>query len=159
MLELQLLVLIGVANAAPIIARRVLGKRFATPLDGGVRFIDGRPLLGPAKTLRGVIASVGTTGVAAPLIGFSVGFGALMAALAMVGDSLSSFIKRRARLPSSARAPGLDQIPECLLPLLVAQPRLGLTWPDVLAVVAAFVVLQFLVSTVLFRLRIRREPY
>lgn len=159
MLELQLLVLIGVANATPIIVRRVLGKRFATPLDGGVQFIDGRPLLGPAKTLRGVLCSIGATALAAPLIGFSLSFGALIAAFAMLGDAISSFIKRRLHLPSSARAPGLDQIPECLLPLLIAQPRLGLTWPDIFAVVAAFVVLQLLVSTLLFKLRIRREPY
>ena len=159
MLELQLLVLIGLANAAPILVRRVLGKRFATPLDGGVNFIDGRPLLGPSKTVRGVLAAVAATSLAAPLIGFGVGFGAIIAVVAMLGDSLSSFVKRRLRLPSSARAPGLDQIPECLLPLLIAQPRLGLTWSDVLAVVAAFVVLQFLVSTLLFKLRIRREPY
>ena len=57
-LGLRLLLLLGAANTAPIVIKRVLGGRWNAPLDGGLRFVDGRPLLGPSKTVRGLVAAV-----------------------------------------------------------------------------------------------------
>ena len=54
-LSLELLLLLGVANSAPIAARRLLGDRWAAPLDFGLNFVDGRPLLGRGKTIRGEV--------------------------------------------------------------------------------------------------------
>jgi CDP-2,3-bis-(O-geranylgeranyl)-sn-glycerol synthase len=50
-------VLPGVADVAPIAAKHLLGARWQAPLDGGWRFVDGRPLLGPSKTWRGLLAA------------------------------------------------------------------------------------------------------
>ncbi|NWG76184.1 MAG: CDP-archaeol synthase, partial [Rubrivivax sp.] len=44
-LGVRLLVLLGAVNAAPIVAKRLLGARWAVPLDGGLHFVDGRRLL------------------------------------------------------------------------------------------------------------------
>jgi CDP-2,3-bis-(O-geranylgeranyl)-sn-glycerol synthase len=52
---LQILILVTVANATPVIAKRILGNRFAYPVDGNITLYDGRPLLGPSKTVRGLL--------------------------------------------------------------------------------------------------------
>ena len=57
-LILQLLILLMLANGIPVVAKKVLGERFACPLDRGVEFVDGRPLIGRSKTRRGVLLAV-----------------------------------------------------------------------------------------------------
>lgn len=58
--------------------------------------------------------------------------GILVGAYAMLGDLLSSFLKRRIRLPSSSRAPVLNQLPEALLPTVILAPYFGLATGDVI---------------------------
>jgi len=77
----------------------------------------------------------------------------------MVGDLLSSFVKRRLDRRPSSQAIGIDQIPEALLPLLACRAALGLGLLDIVVVVAAFFVGELVVSRLLFRLHIRDEPY
>jgi CDP-diglyceride synthetase len=154
-----ILLLLGVANGAPIFARRIFQQRFSTPLDNGWHFVDGRPLFGPAKTLRGIIVSVAATAAASPLVGFSWVTGAGLASAAMLGDLLSSFTKRRLNRPPHSQALGLDQIPESLLPLLLLHRALGLNLWDMLGIVVAFIILELWLSRLLFRLHIRERPY
>ncbi len=156
---LQLLLLIWIANGAPVLAHALFGTRFAHPLDGGARFLDGRPVFGTAKTLRGVIAAVLLTTLAALGLGLSPGLGALVGSAAVAGDLLTSFIKRRMGLPPSSRVLGLDQIPESLLPALLAAPRLDLEAGDIALVVGLFVALAVALSPVLCRMRVRETPY
>ena len=111
-LLLQLLILLVVANGAAVAAKKLFGGTFARPLDGGAVFIDGQPILGPAKTIRGVVASVLVTSLCAALMGLGWKLGALIATFAMVGDLFSSFVKRRLHLASSSMAIGFDHIPE-----------------------------------------------
>jgi CDP-2,3-bis-(O-geranylgeranyl)-sn-glycerol synthase len=54
---------------------------------------------------------------------------------------------------------GLDQIPESLLPALALKTRLGLTAWDIAGVVFAFILLELLLSRLLFGLRLRDRPY
>jgi hypothetical protein len=84
----QLLALLVVANGAPIIAAKLLGRTLETPFDGGSAFTDGRALFGSSKTLRGVAVSLLATTVAAPLIGFEWKIGALLALTAMRRSAL-----------------------------------------------------------------------
>lgn len=156
---LQLLLLIWIANGAPVLAHALFRTRFAHPLDGGARFLDGRPVFGTAKTLRGVIAAVLLTTLAALGLGLSPGLGALVGSAAVAGDLLTSFIKRRMGLPPSSRVLGLDQIPESLLPALLAAPRLDLEAGDIALVVGLFVALAVALSPVLCRMRVRETPY
>ena len=151
---IQCLVLLTIANGVPVMAKKMLGDRLAWPIDGGRHFWDGRPLLGPSKTFRGAALSIATSAVVAPLVGLGIGTGMLIAFTAMVGDMLSSFVKRRLRLAPSAMAPGLDQVPESLLPLLAVRNLLGLSIVD-----GAFWVGELIVSRLLYALRIRDRPY
>jgi CDP-2,3-bis-(O-geranylgeranyl)-sn-glycerol synthase len=159
LLLLRLMVLLGIANGAPIIATKLLGARLAAPLDGGLRLRDGARLFGESKTIRGVVASIGCTALASPLLGFDWMLGAGFAAASLAGDLLSSFVKRRAKLEPHAEAFGMDQIPEALLPLVVFQSTLGLTPLGIVLLVGAFVLLAVLLSQLLFRLNIRDRPY
>jgi CDP-diglyceride synthetase len=118
---LQLLVLLTLANGTPVMAKNILGNRFSYPLDGNLRFVDGRPLFGHSKTIRGVVLAVLVTAAGAPVVGLEWDIGVLIGGLAMAGDLASSFLKRRLDMPLSSRASGLDQLPESLFPLLACR--------------------------------------
>ena len=156
---LQSVLLLTLANGAPVVAKKLFGNHLAFPLDAGALFFDGQPLLGPSKTIRGVVTSVAATAVIAPLLGLTLAAGGLVAALAMIGDLFSSFVKRRLRFPPSSQAIGLDQVPESLLPLLACQTMLSLTLIDVSIAVGVFLIGELIISRVLYALRIRDEPY
>ena len=128
-------------------------------IDGGATFIDGRPLFGSSKTVRGLMLSILATTAFAPLIGLDWRIGALVALMAMIGDLSSSFLKRRMGLDPSDRAIGLDQIPESLLPLLACAFFLPLTLFDLVVATAIFFVGELALSRLLFKLHIRNRPY
>ena len=91
----QSLVVISAANSAPPLCKRLLGTRLARAIDGGLTLRDGYPLLGSSKTWRGLIAAIVLSTCASVLVGLQWQTGALAGALAMLGDCLSSLIKRR----------------------------------------------------------------
>ncbi len=155
----QALILIIVANAAPVALTTLLLNRPGYPLDFDVTLPDGRPLLGPSKTLRGSCAAVLACGIAALVLGYPLVTGLKAGGATMLGDLLSSFTKRRLGRPSSSRATGLDQVPESLFPALVLAPDLGLGFAQVLAIVLVFFVLEVIVSPVLYRLGLRKTPW
>lgn len=132
MLSVKILLLLFAVNGAPIILRKWLDQQYGWALDGGWILPDGLPLLGPSKTWRGVAGAM----LAGLLAGMALGFGAVtglgVAALAMLGDLFSSFVKRRFGIPSSGMALGLDQIPESLFPLLWLRQDGCLDYVDVL---------------------------
>jgi len=156
---LQLLILLMLANGTPLVARKILGERFSYPLDRGVEFVDGRPLFGRSKTIRGVVLAVLVTMAGAPLIGLGWEIGLLVGTLAMTGDLVSSFLKRRLDMPPSSRASGLDQVPEALFPLLACRNLLSLTIADIGAGVALFFIGEVVLSRVLYTFRLRDRPY
>jgi len=128
-----------VANAVPVIVAKVL--RRTHPLDGGVRFVDGRRLLGNGKSVEGFIAGV----AAGTLVGLvlqpsglsSIERAFLLSLGSMVGDSLGSFVKRRVGLERGAPAPLLDQLSFLLVALLAYQ----LAFSDLPLEVAAILVI------------------
>jgi CDP-diglyceride synthetase len=159
MLVLQLLFLLMLANGTPVIIKKIFGDRFSYPLDGYLLFVDRRPLLGRSKTVRGVVLAVLVTTAGAPIIGLSWHIGLLVGSLAMAGDLVSSFTKRRLDRPPSSRASGLDQIPEALLPLLACRNLLSLSAIDITACVVLFSVGDVVLSRLLYLVRLRDRPY
>ena len=155
----QLLVLLTLANGAPVIGKRILGDRAACPLDAGIVLADGAPLFGRSKTVRGIVLALVAATAGAPLLGLSWRIGVLVGISAMLGDLVSSFVKRRLRMEPSTRATGLDQIPESLLPLLVTKEALRLGPAEIGFVTAAFLIGEIVLSRWLYWLRIRERPY
>jgi len=70
LLILKLVVLLTDANGAPVIAAKLFGKFLYQPLDRGTAFVDGRPVFGRSKTVRGIILSLMATAAFAPILGF-----------------------------------------------------------------------------------------
>jgi hypothetical protein len=158
-IELELLLLILIANGTPIIATVVCGDWAARPLDGERVLADGYRLLGNSKTWRGLLVAPLVTGLATVPLALPVGVGVVIGLTAMLGDLLSSFVKRRLGMASSSMAFGLDQIPEALLPLLVVADRFDLSWWAIGWIVVGFIALELALSRVLFRFGIRARPY
>lgn len=159
MVVVELTLLLIVANGGPVLMHKLCGDRWSSPVDGGRRFRDGRRWLGDSKTWRGVVSGMLTCTAAGSAMGFGLGFSASFGALSLIGDLFSSFCKRRLNLPSSARAIGLDHVPESLLPTLAGAPWLHYPLSEALMASALFVALAILVSPLLFRLGIRRQPH
>ena len=155
----QFVVLLTLANGTPVIAKDVLGKFLSHPLDCGIVLFDGRPLFGSSKTWRGIILSVVITTISAPLLALGWKTGLTGAVMAMVGDLLSSFLKRRLKFQPSSRATGLDQIPESLFPALACRSMLGFSGIDILAVVIIFFVGEMVLSHLLFKWHVRDRPF
>ncbi|WP_242523488.1 CDP-archaeol synthase [Thiocystis minor] len=150
---LDALLLVSWANGVPVAVRLLLGDRWASPVDGGAVFYDGRPWLGASKTWRGWFSSVLTTPFVAVFLGLSWELGLVAVLGAMLGDSATSFFKRRFGFRSGASVPVLDQVPESLIPALALQTPLSLTTLDLALVVSGFWMIDQLLTPVARRLR------
>src|SRR3974377_1195696 len=95
----RVLILVTVANGAPVIASKALGEFVSQPIDFGTFMFDGRPLFGPSKTFRGVLCSLGATAIAAAILNLGWEIGIAVACAGVAGDLLSRFLQRRFALP------------------------------------------------------------
>lgn len=156
---LHCLFLIVLANGAPVLSQKIFGDRFNQPIDLGFLFFDGNRLLGDSKTWRGLLASFVITVPAATLLGYEWQYGLLLALYSMLGDLISSFIKRRMAMASSSMAPLIDQVPESLLPAWLLRKQFGLDVGSIVILVGLFIVLELVLSRILYIWGIRRKPY
>jgi CDP-2,3-bis-(O-geranylgeranyl)-sn-glycerol synthase len=124
-----------VANATPVLAG---GGR---PLNGGKKFVDGQPLLGSGKTVRGFFAGLAAGSAVALIQGLLIGscawplIGLMLALGALIGDLGGSFIKRRMRIPPGKPAPVLDQLDFVAGALILASPLAAPSWGELAVVI------------------------
>ncbi len=149
------LLLLLTANGAPVVVAYLMGSKAAWRIDADRTFFDQQPVLGTSKTWRGIVAAVACCWVLALLLDYPGVLGLQFAAYAMLGDLLSSFIKRRSHIPPSTRMTGLDQAPEALLPLLFLRQELALGLAEITAVVMVFILLDEGLTRWLYRRRVR----
>lgn len=135
------LLLLCAANTAAWAAGRLFRRRWAAPLDFGLVLKDGQRLFGDHKTWRGLLAGAAASGLLAAVLGPGFALGAAFGAASMAGDALSSTIKRRLRREPGTEVPGLDQVPEAMLPLALFGPALGLGFLAMVGVTLAFTLL------------------
>ncbi|WP_049927286.1 CDP-2,3-bis-(O-geranylgeranyl)-sn-glycerol synthase [Halopiger goleimassiliensis] len=150
------------------------------PIDGG-RTWNGTRLLGDGKTWRGTAAGI-LAGLAlaavltllAPEVSaaidievpeFTVPAAVALAAGAMLGDILASFLKRRTGRQRGAMFPGVDQLDFVVvsLPLtaLLATDwfRTWFTWDVILVVVVLTPVLHVTTNVIAYKLGLKNEPW
>ena len=147
------------ANATPV----VLGG--SRPIDGGRKFIDGRPIFGEGKTWRGFAAGLAAGIVVGLFQGLIVGepsrylLGFLLALGALLGDLLGSFTKRRFGIKRGGPAPGLDQLGFVLAALLLASPIYTPSWGAIAAIIAITPVLHVATNFAGYKLGLKDRPY
>lgn len=156
---LDFLLLILVANGAPVLLSYLLSHRVSLPVDCGLKLKDQQYLLGRTKTWRGIVASVIATVAMAVLLNYEASTGFMIAVLAMIGDLFSSFIKRRLKKPESSQAFLLDQIPESLFPSLWLMKLTYIDLTQVIVIVGCFIIIELVLSKILYKVGIRKHPY
>ncbi|MCK5507903.1 MAG: CDP-archaeol synthase [Desulfobacterales bacterium] len=135
----KIIILLFAVNAAPPVIAFLFEDRWNRPIDRNRTFLDGKPLLGSHKTIRGIIGSL-SAGIllgwflGLPLIvGFCIGF------FSMLGDLLTSFFKRRFALASGTAIPLFDQLFEGIFPLLFVKYYFLSDWALIIVLLILFV--------------------
>ncbi len=126
------------------------------PLDAGIRFADGRRVLGSSTTLLGLGLTV-LFGVAGEAI-LSGHHLLVLALLVYVGHTLGSFVKRRLGKEDGAYVPLLDHGDYLLL---IAAASFFTQYPPFLAVCVAYgitILVTPIVTILSYRLGIRKSP-
>lgn len=133
--------LLVAANAVPVLVAKVARGWGAYPLDCGWVLTDGRRLFGDHKTWRGLFTGTMAGALLAIWLDIPASTGATFAFASLTGDALSSTFKRRLDLKPGAEVPGLDQVGETVLPLLLFGSRLDLSLAEGILAGVLFVVL------------------
>ncbi len=133
-------------NFLPPLANLIWRDRLANPVDGGLLWFDKRPIFGPNKTIRGIIVSILGGSAVFPLLGLAWWLASSAALLAMAGDLLSSFIKRRFNLSSGKTVIVLDQIFESLFPSFFLSFFMSLTVAQLISILLCFIPVSYLGS-------------
>jgi hypothetical protein len=152
MVALKILLLLLVANTAPLIFGVLFPNMRRWPLDNGRRFTDGRPLLGGHKTFWGLFSGIGAAGFISLLTGLPLSKGLLIGLASLLGDLLTSFLKRRLGLVEGETAYLFDHLLEGALPLLLCKPLFSISWSLLLVLLGLFITCGLLGARILPRL-------
>ena len=166
-MELSLLILDAVkfifpaycANAIPVL---IGGGR---PMDFGKSFIDGRPIFGSHKTIRGFFSGllVGTLAglVMTVVLDYPLFFGLVSSLGALLGDLCGAFVKRRLGIAPGGLLPVIDQIDFVVGAILVSLPFVSeiLSWPLALTVLIITPPIHLLTNYVAYKLRLKSNPW
>ena len=142
-----------IANATPV----VLSGGGA--LDRDRNWIDGKPLFGDHKTLRGTISGL----AAGFLIGLAQGSpfrGALLSIGAIGGDLIVSFFKRRMNLKPGALLPIADQMGFIILAvILVGFTEPAPRWDQAVGILVATLPIHYLSNLLAWALKLKSNPW
>ena len=140
------------ANAAPV----ALGG--GPPLDGGEKWLDGKPFLGGHKTLRGCIVGV-VMGLFIGLLqgsfyaGFTQGLGAIL------GDLISSFLKRRWDIAPGEGFPLLDQLDFIVIAIIISQPFTRASLQEMIIILVVTVPIHYFMNYVAWLTKMKKNPW
>jgi CDP-2,3-bis-(O-geranylgeranyl)-sn-glycerol synthase len=142
-----------IANATPV----VLSGGGA--LDRGRNWIDGKPLFGDHKTLRGTVSGL----AAGFLIGLAQGspfMGVLLSVGAIGGDLIVSFFKRRMDLKPGALLPIADQMGFIIFAvILVGFTEQAPSWDQAVGILVATLPIHYLSNLVAWALKLKSNPW
>jgi predicted MPP superfamily phosphohydrolase len=145
-------------NGLPPVTAIVAGDNFGSAVDGGRLWLDGRPIFGKNKTIRGIIAGSLGGSLTFMILGLPWRITILTALFAMVGDLLSSFIKRRLAFHSGRDIVILDQLFEALFPLAFLNLYLSLSILQNIAILLFFIITAHTASRIWTHVTSRPPP-
>ena len=166
-LRISLILLpIYVANASAML----LGGK--TPVDFNKNFFDSRPILGKGKTFKGTILGI-TAGIiiAAAINGlipeqtaqyYSVNYlliAALLVALAILGDIIGSFIKRRLNIERGKPVLLLDQLDFVIVPMLFLWSQKFVSLTEIIIVLVITLIVHRAANYIAFKFKLKRVPW
>ncbi|MBD3205691.1 CDP-2,3-bis-(O-geranylgeranyl)-sn-glycerol synthase [Candidatus Bathyarchaeota archaeon] len=140
------------ANASPVI----FGG--GAPLDGGVNWLDGKPFLGGHKTTKGTIFGI----VIGTIVGLAQGNllgGALQSVGAMLGDIITSFLKRRINIEPGESFPLADQLDFILFAVILSYPIQYQSWETTILIIIVTLPLHYLTNVIAYFLGLKKHPW
>ena len=141
-----------VANSTPV----VLGGGPA--LDGGEMWSDGKPILGPNKTIRGGITGI----ISGTLLGFLQGNligGFAQATGAILGDLLSSFYKRRRDYLPGSSMPLIDQLDFIIIAVILSYPFQATDLASAFIIMVITIPIHYGTNYVAWLLKLKKNPW
>ena len=147
------------ANAVPVIVGGGI------PLDFGRKFIDGRPIFGKNKTIRGFLAglTIGTLigFVESSVLGCPIFLGFLLSLGALCGDLSGAFLKRRIGLAPGDLLPVVDQVDFVIGAIVFSLPLSSQFMSWELAVTVLFVTppLHLLTNFAAYKVGLKKNPW
>ena len=142
-----------IANATPVL----LGG--GPPLDGNRTWVDGQPLFGDHKTVRGTLSGI-IVGIAVGILQTHLLWGVLLSVGAIGGDIVISFIKRRIKLKPGAMFPIADQMGFIVFAvLLVSLVQPSPTWERAVAILIATLPIHYITNVIAWVLKLKRNPW
>jgi CDP-2,3-bis-(O-geranylgeranyl)-sn-glycerol synthase len=146
-----------VANSTPVL----LGG--GAPIDRGKEFVDGRPIFGTNKTVKGfaygfLLGSVAALAEAVLFRNYLLVLAGIVASLgALLGDLFGAFLKRRLDILPGHPLPVVDQLDFMLGALLLTSPVLNVTVGAVLILVIATVPIHLFSNALAYVLRLKKR--
>ncbi len=145
------------ANAAPVIFG---GGR---ALDSGRKFIDGKPIFGSNKTVRGTVSGLICGILAAAALNVTVSYnfqlGVALSIGAVIGDLGGSFLKRRLGFKPGASLPLLDQLSFVLVALLFAYAVTTVEFIQVLIILLLTPIVHLLTNLLAYLFGFKKVPW
>jgi CDP-2,3-bis-(O-geranylgeranyl)-sn-glycerol synthase len=170
--------LILILRLAIIVAPVYVSNAFAlllggkTALDFGKNFFDGKPIFGKGKTFKGTVFGILTAIFVAMVIAFvfpksvNVFYGDeylpiafTLIILAVFGDIIGSFIKRRIGIERGKQFFLLDQLDFVLLPLIYAYFTSIITLIEVIIVLIITPIVHRIANFVAFKFKLKTVPW
>jgi len=148
----KILILLLFINGVPPVIAFLFPGIARRPVDCGLKFFDGYPVLGKHKTMTGFLSGTLTGCIFGFMLGFPLMIGFLIGFLGMAGDSFTSFIKRRLNIASGSDIFSLDQFFEGLFPLLILHRFYSLSWKQTLVLLFLFIIMAWIGSKVFMKI-------
>lgn len=142
-----------------------------TRMDFGANFLDGKPLLGSGKTLRGMVTGItaGTlvsVGVAVLIPGTSslltnqyVLLGFLLSLGAIAGDTVKSFFKRRAGIEQGKDLFLIDQLDFIVGGIIFGLVLYTPTTVELFVIAIGTVIVHRLANFMAFKFKLKKVPW
>lgn len=143
-----------------------------TPIDFGKNFFDGRPLLGKGKTFKGTIFGIGAGIIIAAAINgllskqtmlyysnHYVLITSILVVLAILGDMIGSFIKRRLNIERGQPVLLLDQLDFVIVPMIFLWSQKFISFTEIIIVLIITLFVHKLANYIAFKFKLKRVPW